>query len=114
MCNMDCFNCTKPDCDMDELTEAERQQQDACDTKIKKERAQEKRSKLFDRARVQYDYNHSEKGKAARERYQQSEKGKAARERCNKNKIKNGKNKEYCRRYYQKKKAEREAMLCKA
>lgn len=110
MCNMDCFRCTKPDCDVDGYTDAERQQQDAYDMKVKREHVQENRSKVKNCNIKFYDYNHSEKGAATRKRYEQSEKGKAARKRKQQKQIASGKNAEYCRRYYQRKKAEREAM----
>jgi hypothetical protein len=52
----------------------------------------------------QKKYAQSEKGKLAQKRYNQSEKGKATMARKQKKKCESGKNAEYCRRYYQKKK----------
>lgn len=133
MCNMDCFNCGKKDCTLNTVTTEERKAQDAQDTDIRG-------FYKFGRERVEWDYNHSEKGKAAQRRYAQSGKGKAAKSRYFKSdkgkdaqkryrqteqgkatekrkadkKIASGKNAEYCRRYRERKKAEREAQLCKA
>jgi hypothetical protein len=52
----------------------------------------------------QYRYNHSEKGREARRRYTNSEKGQANEKRKRDKKIASGKNAEYCRRYYARKK----------
>jgi hypothetical protein len=55
----------------------------------------------------QYRYNHSAKGREARKRYANSEKGQANEKRKRDKKIASGKNAEYCRRYYARKKAEK-------
>ena len=52
-------------------------------------------------------YNNSEKGLERIKRYMSTEKGKESLKRKNKKKIESGKNAEYCRRYYQKMKAEK-------
>lgn len=49
-------------------------------------------------------YNSSEKGKERQKRYIQSEKGQEAIKRRNQKNIASGKNAEYCRAYYQRKK----------
>lgn len=49
-------------------------------------------------------YNSSQKGKESRKRYSQSTKGIAAEKRKQKKKIESGKNAEYCRAYYYRKK----------
>lgn len=104
-CNMDCFSCTLPECVFDGVTEEERRQQDELDRHCARERiARECPHNL-----KFFDYNHSEKGKAARKRYAQTDKGKATAKRKSQKAVASGKNAEYCRRYYQKKKAEREA-----
>ena len=54
-------------------------------------------------------YNHSDKGKESRKRYEQSEKGKNTAKRKLEKKIASGKNAEYCRAYYYRKKQERKA-----
>lgn len=83
-CNMDCFNCIYDDCINDCKSEK------------------------------QYRYNHSEKGKEARKRYANSEKGQANEKRKREKKIASGKNAEYCRRYYARKKAEKEQNVLKS
>lgn len=121
-CNMDCFNCMLPDCILDEVTDAERKQQDLYDRELIRERIPEERKALRKYGLALYDYNHSSKGKARQKRYQQTEKGKerqkryeqtdkgkATAKRKQQKKVTSGKNAEYCRRYYQRKKAEREA-----
>ena len=55
----------------------------------------------------QREYNSSDKGKARAKRYAQSDKGIANSKKKAKARILNGKNAEYCRRYYQKKKMEK-------
>lgn len=98
-----------PECEFDGVTEEERKQQDLYDRELYKELLPEERSKpLKGRQIVQYDYNHSSKGKAARKRYAQTDKGKANVKRKQQKRVASGKNAEACRRYYQRKK-EREA-----
>lgn len=136
MCNMDCLNCEYKDCKNNKMTDAERHAQNQYDNECKKERTSEERHNMKKGRRlVIYDYNHtdkaaacrekyeqtekakarrqryaqSEKGKAAQKRYAQSEKGREAQKRNTQRQIASGKNKEYCKAYYQRKKAEREA-----
>lgn len=52
-------------------------------------------------------YNNSEKGVERMKRYLNTEKGKEMQKRKQRRKIESGKNAEYCRRYYQKKKMEK-------
>ena len=96
-CNMDCFSCPHDDCINDCKSES------------------------------QYRYNHSDKGREARKRYESSEKGRATKKRYansekgranekrkRKKKIASGKNAEACRRYYARKKAEKEQNVLKS
>ena len=62
----------------------------------------------------QREYNSSDKGKARAKKYEQSDKGKANSRKKTQARILSGKNAEYCRRYYYKKKAERELELMAA
>lgn len=101
-CNMDCFNCTKPECDFDGITPEERKAQDEYDSGVIVGRK-------YGRELVTWNYNHSEKGKARQRRYDQSEKGKERAKRKQQKQIASGKNAAYCRAYYYRKKAEREA-----
>jgi len=80
ICNFDCFNCQYDDC-INDCTE---------------------------RQKSLYLYNHSDKGKARAERYNKSDKGKARYKRKQQKDIASGENAERCRRYYYKKKAEKE------
>lgn len=110
MCSMDCLNCTLPDCENDNLTQAERKEQDELDREVIG-------SRKYGRSLVVWNYQHSEKGKSAQakynasekgkernRRYIHSEKGKAVAKKKKQKCIENGKNAEYCRRYYQRKK----------
>ena len=123
MCDRKCFKCTYDDCINNSITDAERKEQNSYDMQNMRERIPEERANKGKLA--QYDYNHSEKGKAARKRYEQSAKGKATQRRYEQSekgkerdkrkqqkRIASGKNAEYCRAYYYRKKAEREATLC--
>lgn len=107
MCNHDCLNCIYEDCVDDALTQEERMRQDEYDRESIKERIKEERSGLRKGKLKFYDYNHSEKGKSRAHRYAQSEKGKARDRRKQEKRIASGKNAEYCRAYYQRKKLER-------
>lgn len=84
MCNMDCFNCPKSDCDMDGVTLGEKYEQDKRDKQAELERADEK---IKRRREIQRKYQKTEKGKAKSKRAQQKA-------------IASGKNAEYCRAYY--------------
>lgn len=114
-CNMQCTACMYKDCIYNGVTDAERKQQDAYDTEVIGGRK-------YGRGLVVWKYEHTDKGKARAKRYEQSdkgkerqkryaqsEKGKAVAKKKQQKKIESGKNAEYCRRYYQRKKAEREA-----
>lgn len=113
MCNMDCFHCCKPDCVNDSVTVAERKEQDEHDREIRK-------SRKYGRSLVVWNHNHtekgketlrrynaSEKGKARHKRYMQSEKGKEIARRRSQKAVASGKNAEYCRAYYYRKKAKK-------
>lgn len=114
MCDMNCLECGYKDCRNNTITDAERKAQDAYDTEIRG-------SRKYGRGLVVWKYEHTDKGKARAKRYEQtekgkerqkkyarSEKGKAVAKKKRQKKIASGKNAEYCRRYYQRKKAERE------
>jgi len=103
ICNMDCFNCIYIDCINDaEPTEAERQAQDDYDRFVVTDRLKEQAR--FKGHMSQWKYNHSAKGKAAQKRYFKTDKGKEAERRHKQKQIASGKNAEYCRRYYARKK----------
>lgn len=125
MCTMNCLHCSQVDCTNNKITDAERKQQDSYDREVAKEHIPEERRSHCKYKLAQYDYNHSDKGRASRKRYERSEKGKASQKRYvqsekgkatakrkQQKQIASGKNAEYCRRYYQRKKAEREAQPC--
>ena len=136
MCDMDCFHCSKPDCDNDSVTHDERISQDVRDrfalyerkygaervradydrsdrgkARNKKyaasEKGKERQNKYWQTEKgkeARRRYNSSEKGKANHKKYMQSEKGKAIRKKQAQRVIASGKNAEYCRAYYQRKK----------
>jgi len=119
---MDCLNCVYADCINNDVSDTERKAQDAYDRESIKERIPEERSGLRKGKLGQYDYFHTDKGRAALKRYATStkgretqrrylhtEKGKATQKRYADKKVASGKNAEYCRRYRERKKAEREA-----
>lgn len=77
-------------------------------------------SRKYGRRLVIWNYQHSQKGKEAEKRYNSSqkgrerqrrylktEKGKETEKRKSKKKVESGKNAEYCRIYYQKKKMQK-------
>lgn len=97
-CNEDCFNCPFADCISDKLIDSERAAQDIFDKDVIKGR-------LTGRKLVTYRYEQSDKGKERQKRYRNSEKGKENEKRKRAKKISSGKNAEYCRRYYERKKA---------
>lgn len=101
MCNHDCLNCDKPDCDNDVITSDDVTKSQSMDFEIKRERA------FTPRQKSQLKYNQSDKGKNARKRYSESDKGKENERRKRKRRVTSGKNAEYCRAYYYRKKAER-------
>ena len=101
-CNRNCFECSNKDCYVDTITNEERKEQDIADNNIRYERLYTSRQK------IQFRYNHSDKGKETRQRYYESEKGKENEKKKSQRRIASGKNAEACRRYYYKKKAEKE------
>lgn len=109
MCNMNCLECSYKDCVNSRISDADRKAQDAYDMECIREHIAEERKALRKGTLKQYDYNHSDKGRASRKRYEQSDKGKARDKRKHQKQIASGKNAAYCRAYYQRKKAEREA-----
>ena len=100
MCNHDCLNCTFEDCINDSITQSDRKEQDIRDTETIG-------SRKYGRALVMWRYEQSEKGKKRQKRYAESEKGKARDKRKQEKRIASGKNAEYCRAYYQRKKLEK-------
>ena len=101
MCDMKCFECSKPDCDFDGVTHDECISQEVRD-----------RFALYDRKygaeRVRADYNRTDRGrerlkkyettekaKERRKKYQQSEKGKEARRRYNSSEKGKARHREY-------------------
>lgn len=95
----DCEGCVFPDCKHDGLERADVYRQDQLDNSLGEVSAEGLRRREYQRK-----YNHSEKGKASRKRYSTTEKGLENEKRKRQRKIDNGKNAEYCRRYYYKKK----------
>lgn len=94
-CDKNCRNCKYDDCiceseDYSDITNI--------DLEILERRAKEKGNYSV------WKYNHSEKGKSSIKRYRQSEKGKAMERRKTQKRIASGKNAEYCRDYYRRKK----------
>lgn len=98
MCNYDCLNCDKPDCDNDIITGKEVKISQKMDFEITRERA------FSSCQKAQLKYNQSIKGRASRERYSKSEKGKENERKKSRRKVESGKNAEYCRAYYYRKK----------
>lgn len=111
-CYPNCFDCPYVDCINDKVTDEERKQQNNIDKLIEKEKIKEERKKKG-KELVMYDYNHSDKGKERLQRYYKSDKGKAKAKRSQQKRIANGKNAEACKRYYYKKKAEKELLKLK-
>ena len=124
----DCFNCVYEDCIYDRIEKEDVAMQNKFDKDLEAVEPQ-----VISRRKRQNIYNKSEKGKITREKYLKSAKGKETRtryiksdkgqetrrrylnsekgkemlKRRQKKIIENGKNAEYCRRYYQKKKMEK-------
>ena len=126
-CYPDCGKCPYKDCRYDAVLPEERRQQDifdrgleAVDPEVVKRRERQKRYNQSKKGKAaQKRYRESDKGIEARKRYQksdlfkeaqkrylQSEKGKETTRINSKKKILNGKNAEYCRAYYLRKKQE--------
>ena len=97
VCDKNCKLCVFDDCICESEDYSDIDTKDI-DLEISRQRAIEKGYY------AQWKYNHSEKGKANRKRYKQSEKGKAAERRHTQKRISSGKNAEYCRNYYRRKK----------
>lgn len=109
-CNMDCFNCPHDDCINDCMSESQYRYNHS-----DKGRESRKRYESSEKGRATAKrYADSEKGKEARKRYASSEKGRASEKRKNAKKIASGKNAEACRRYYARKKAEKEQNVLKS
>ena len=97
MCNMDCFNCHKTDCDNNEVTAAEIKAQDKYDREVINERK-------YGKARRIWLYEKSLRGRARNRRYFKSAKGKAALKKY----AQSGKGKEAAKRYAQSEKRQGE------
>lgn len=93
----DCFKCTYADCRWNGVEWQEVVHQDKFDNDLLPVEPEIARFKAKNRK-----YNKSSKGKERLKRYEQSEKGVENKKRKAKRRIENGKNAEYCRRYYQK------------
>lgn len=89
MCDFDCFNCVFSDC--------------INDSSVRQEILYKYNHSTKGKARMK-KYNNSLKGKERAKRYISSEKGKEKQRKATQRDIKNGKNAERCRRYYQRKK----------
>lgn len=118
MCHRNCFKCPYADCVVESASEAEMSAQRIEDREILIERLKGVKGAKAALKR----YNLSEKGRARVKKYLESEKGRAMLKRRTQTKIKNGKNAEYCRKYYQRRKernelrnlqsAEQKTILC--
>lgn len=89
MCDFDCFNCVFSDC--------------INDSSVRQEILYKYNHSTKGKIRMK-KYNSSEKGREREKRYLNSEKGKEKQRKSTQRDIKNGKNAERCRRYYQRKK----------
>lgn len=124
-CYPNCFECSYSDCRYNGLEYSEIKLQDEFDKSLelvepeitlrrKRQSKYSKSDKGKERLRkyarsdkgklVAKRYMQSEKGKALQKRYLESEKGKAMQKRKAEKRIESGKNAEYCRRYYLRKK----------
>lgn len=97
VCDKNCENCKYEDC-ICESTDYSDIDTSTLDLETGKQRAIEKGTYSI------WKYNHSEKCKENQKRYRQSEKGKAVARRKREKAIVSGKNAEYCRNYYRRKK----------
>lgn len=97
----DCIYCPYQDCKYDEIEQSDLFRQNAFDNELGIVDP-----KILRRRQSQKKYINSEKGKLAMRRYLNSEKGQENERRKRQKKIDNGKNAEYCRRYYRRKKLE--------
>jgi hypothetical protein len=96
-----CERCVFKDCIYDRVERKDVFEQDMFDKELE---VVEPEVQL--RRERQRRYNKSDKGKASRKRYSMTEKGIENEKRKRQRKIDNGRNAEYCRRYYYKKKME--------
>lgn len=125
-CNYpNCFDCPYTDCRYERVEHADIVAQDKFDKSLevvepeilarrkrqkkyiesqKGKDSQKKYSESEKGRERQKKYIQSAKGKEAQKRYRQSEKGKENEKRKSQKRISSGKNAEYCRRYYYKKK----------
>ena len=93
-----CEKCVYDDCMLEEVQKDEISRQDRFDKNLIPVEPEVLRRK---------EYEKSERGKARHKKYMESEKGKANNKRKHQKQIASGKNAEYCKRYYQKKKLEK-------
>lgn len=96
-----CQNCTYTDCIYDGLEHSDVERQDKFDNELEIIEL-----KILSRRKRQARYFRSEKGKIAQKKYLQSIKGREMVRRKGQKRIENGKNAEYCKRYYEKHKEE--------
>ena len=107
-----CDRCIYDDCVYDDVTFSDILRQDKFDQllevieskKLKKKETMKRNNTREKGKERQKKYNNSSKGKEARKRYEKSEKGKNTAKRKSEKKIASGKNAEYCRAYYYRKK----------
>lgn len=97
----DCERCVFTDCIYDSVERKDIFEQDMFDKVLEVVEPE-----VLSRRESQRKYNNSEKGKASRRRYSMTEKGIENEKKKSQRKINNGRNAEYCRRYYYKKKME--------
>ena len=95
----DCERCVFTDCIYDMVERKDVFEQDMFDKELEVVEPE-----VLLRRERQKRYNNSDKGKASRKRYSATDKGRENEKRKSQRKIDNGKNAEYCRRYYYKKK----------
>ena len=96
-----CDSCLFTDCIYDGVERKDVYEQDEMDKQL-----QLVEPGILRRRERQRRYNKSDKGKASRKRYSMTKKGIENEKRKKQRKIDNGRNAEYCRRYYYKKKME--------
>lgn len=110
-CYPNCENCPYVDCRYDNITNEEISMQDDYDKEINSD-IQRMRA-ISNNTLHFYKYNHSEKGKQRAKKYRQSEKGKANAKKRQQKCIADGRNAKACKKYYYKKKAEKELLKLK-
>ena len=94
-----CGKCVYADCRYDELEAKDIQEQDRFDKQFEIVEPE-----IEKRRERQKKYNKSKKGRERQKKYCKTKKGKENEKRKRDRKVANGKNAEYCRRYYYKKK----------